>query len=168
MTVISSVNACLSRSVFPVVPFSRTMSKAIIAPSVLASDLSNLTAECKRMISEGADWLHMGSSVVRVYSFHTSLMSIVDRRHGWVSHILLFPWSLLDHSALALQTLCAQHHHGSAHPHVRQEGRPSDLYGLPHDGCRSDQGASLCRSSDTNDGDADAPGTARVVGAGSR
>lgn len=38
-----------------------TMSKAIIAPSVLASDLSNLTAECKRMISEGADWLHMGT-----------------------------------------------------------------------------------------------------------
>ncbi|KAI5452091.1 RIBULOSE-phosphate 3-epimerase [Naganishia albida] len=35
------------------------MAKAIISPSVLASDLSNLTQECKRMIAEGADWLHM-------------------------------------------------------------------------------------------------------------
>lgn len=39
----------------------RKMAKAIISPSVLASDLSNLTAECKRMIGQGADWLHMGT-----------------------------------------------------------------------------------------------------------
>ena len=32
-----------------------------IAPSVLASDLGNLTHECKRMIQCGADWLHMGT-----------------------------------------------------------------------------------------------------------
>ena len=31
-----------------------------IAPSVLASDLGNLNSECRRMIDNGADWLHMG------------------------------------------------------------------------------------------------------------
>lgn len=35
------------------------MVKAIIAPSVLASDFGNLTAECKRVIKDGAEWLHM-------------------------------------------------------------------------------------------------------------
>lgn len=37
-----------------------TMPRAIIAPSVLASDFGQLTAECKRMIKGGAEWLHMG------------------------------------------------------------------------------------------------------------
>jgi hypothetical protein len=36
------------------------MPAAIIAPSVLASDFGQLTAECKRMIIGGAQWLHMG------------------------------------------------------------------------------------------------------------
>jgi len=35
------------------------MPSAIIAPSVLASDFGQLTAECKRMIKNGAEWLHM-------------------------------------------------------------------------------------------------------------
>ncbi|KZS96139.1 ribulose-5-phosphate 3-epimerase [Sistotremastrum niveocremeum HHB9708] len=35
------------------------MPHAIISPSVLASDFGQLTAECKRMIKNGADWLHM-------------------------------------------------------------------------------------------------------------
>ncbi|KAL0581602.1 RIBULOSE-phosphate 3-epimerase [Marasmius crinis-equi] len=35
------------------------MPSAIISPSVLASDFGQLTAECKRMIKDGADWLHM-------------------------------------------------------------------------------------------------------------
>ncbi|KAG0140276.1 hypothetical protein CROQUDRAFT_84432 [Cronartium quercuum f. sp. fusiforme G11] len=35
------------------------MVKAIIAPSILASDFGNLTAECKRVIKDGAEWLHM-------------------------------------------------------------------------------------------------------------
>lgn len=36
------------------------MPRPIIAPSVLASDFGQLTAECKRMIKGGAEWLHMG------------------------------------------------------------------------------------------------------------
>ena len=36
------------------------MPRAIISPSVLASDFGQLTAECKRMIRGGAEWLHMG------------------------------------------------------------------------------------------------------------
>ncbi|WWC65196.1 ribulose-phosphate 3-epimerase [Kwoniella dejecticola CBS 10117] len=35
------------------------MSKCIISPSVLASDLSKLSSECQRMIDNGCDWLHM-------------------------------------------------------------------------------------------------------------
>jgi len=35
------------------------MPPAIISPSVLASDFGQLTAECKRMIKGGAQWLHM-------------------------------------------------------------------------------------------------------------
>ncbi|KAJ3574081.1 hypothetical protein NP233_g1988 [Leucocoprinus birnbaumii] len=35
------------------------MPRAIIAPSVLASDFGQLTAECQRMIKNGAEWLHM-------------------------------------------------------------------------------------------------------------
>lgn len=35
------------------------MVKAIVAPSVLASDFGCLTAECKRVIKDGAEWLHM-------------------------------------------------------------------------------------------------------------
>lgn len=37
------------------------MPSAIISPSVLASDFGQLTAECKRMIKGGAQWLHMGA-----------------------------------------------------------------------------------------------------------
>ncbi|MBW0558914.1 hypothetical protein O181_098629 [Austropuccinia psidii MF-1] len=35
------------------------MVKPIIAPSVLASDFGSLTAECQRVIKDGAEWLHM-------------------------------------------------------------------------------------------------------------
>lgn len=42
------------------------MPRAIISPSVLASDFGQLTAECKRMIKGGAEWLHMG---VHCYPF---------------------------------------------------------------------------------------------------
>jgi len=35
------------------------MPRGIISPSVLASDFGQLTAECRRMIKGGAEWLHM-------------------------------------------------------------------------------------------------------------
>ncbi|KIM22752.1 hypothetical protein M408DRAFT_332794 [Serendipita vermifera MAFF 305830] len=35
------------------------MPRAIISPSVLASDFGKLSAECKRMMDGGAEWLHM-------------------------------------------------------------------------------------------------------------
>lgn len=38
------------------------MPRAIVSPSVLASDFGQLTAECKRMMKGGAEWLHMGST----------------------------------------------------------------------------------------------------------
>jgi len=35
------------------------MLNAIVSPSVLASNFGELSAECKKMIKNGADWLHM-------------------------------------------------------------------------------------------------------------
>lgn len=49
------------------------MPRAIISPSVLASDFGQLTAECKRMIKGGAEWLHMGMS----RSTHLFLRSLI-------------------------------------------------------------------------------------------
>ncbi|KAI0004232.1 Ribulose-phosphate 3-epimerase [Russula compacta] len=40
------------------------MPPTIISPSVLASDFGQLTAECKRMLRGGAQWLHMGTHFV--------------------------------------------------------------------------------------------------------
>jgi ribulose-phosphate 3-epimerase len=33
--------------------------KSIIAPSILTCDFSNLEAECKSLVNNGADWLHL-------------------------------------------------------------------------------------------------------------
>ena len=44
------------------------MPRAIISPSVLASDFGQLTAECKRMIKGGAEWLHMGMCLRYTFS----------------------------------------------------------------------------------------------------
>ncbi|KAG8936366.1 RIBULOSE-phosphate 3-epimerase [Tulasnella sp. 408] len=38
--------------------------QAIVSPSVLASNFGQLSAECKRMIKNGADWLHMGAPIL--------------------------------------------------------------------------------------------------------
>lgn len=43
------------------------MPRAIISPSVLASDFGQLTAECSRMINDGAEWLHMGQCAYIIF-----------------------------------------------------------------------------------------------------
>ena len=57
------------------------MPAAIIAPSVLASDFGQLTAECKRMIVGGAQWLHMGNSSTLHMAFP---ILPAYRCYGWV------------------------------------------------------------------------------------
>ena len=60
------------------------MPPVIISPSVLASDFGQLTAECKRMIIGGAQWLHMGKlPIVQVIPFSF----LQDCRcYGWVTY----------------------------------------------------------------------------------
>lgn len=58
------------------------MPRAIISPSVLASDFGQLTAECKRMILGGAEWLHMGK-FPDLFPF--KFLTLSSRRYGWVN-----------------------------------------------------------------------------------
>ena len=67
------------------------MPRAIISPSVLASDFGQLTAECKRMIVGGAEWLHMGASLLRraVSAPHRIYSDLLcSRRYGRVISFL--------------------------------------------------------------------------------
>ncbi len=70
------------------------MPRAIISPSVLASDFGQLTAECKRMIVGGAEWLHMGQSLRRqaVSASHRIYADLLcSRRYGRVISFLQVP-----------------------------------------------------------------------------
>ena len=60
------------------------MPRAIISPSVLASDFGQLTAECKRMIKGGAEWLHMGQCHPLQCYPQLTLIRAVYRCHGRV------------------------------------------------------------------------------------
>ncbi|TRM55324.1 hypothetical protein BD626DRAFT_528475 [Schizophyllum amplum] len=55
------------------------MPRAIISPSVLASDFGQLTAECKRMIKGGAEWLHMGDHFVPNITMGAPILSCVKK-----------------------------------------------------------------------------------------
>lgn len=44
---------------FSTVKMASSTLKAVICPSMLSSDFANLASEAKRMIDNGADWLHM-------------------------------------------------------------------------------------------------------------
>jgi hypothetical protein len=68
------------------------MPRAIIAPSILASDFGCLTAECKRMINGGAEWLHMGTTprFLNVsFSFHRAQMLWTGESNSIVSYAVL-------------------------------------------------------------------------------
>jgi hypothetical protein len=47
---------------------------AKISPSLLSGDFGILAAECKRMVSHGADWLHMGT--LSLYVFFSLTLSL--------------------------------------------------------------------------------------------
>jgi ribulose-phosphate 3-epimerase len=49
------------------------MPDAKIAPSMLSSDFANLAVEAKRMVKNGADWLHLG-----MWKDWISVITIVD------------------------------------------------------------------------------------------
>ncbi|PPQ92709.1 hypothetical protein CVT25_014016 [Psilocybe cyanescens] len=55
------------------------MPRAIISPSVLASDFGQLTAECKRMMIGGAEWLHMGNHFVPNITMGAPILSCVHK-----------------------------------------------------------------------------------------
>ncbi|KAI0307905.1 Ribulose-phosphate 3-epimerase [Multifurca ochricompacta] len=55
------------------------MPSAIISPSVLASDFGQLTAECKRMLRGGAQWLHMGKHFVPNITLGAPILASVSK-----------------------------------------------------------------------------------------
>ena len=63
--------------------------RAIISPSVLASNFGNLTNEIKRMMGNGAEWVHMGLYSIQsswiITNFNLELIDIMD---GWGSFFL--------------------------------------------------------------------------------
>lgn len=63
------------------------MPKAIISPSVLASDFGQLSAECKRMMDGGAEWLHMGTCSASHRQISGNVLTMAYRCHGWVTQI---------------------------------------------------------------------------------
>ena len=57
-------------------------------------DFGQLTAECKRMIKGGAEWLHMGMSTADI-SLRIAVLIHGHRCHGWVNRLL--PYSTTQH-----------------------------------------------------------------------
>jgi hypothetical protein len=132
------------------------MPRAIISPSVLASDFGQLTAECKRMIKGGAEWLHMGMLFATCRVNH---WNVDHRRYGRVilsttpremliiitspSAIssLILPWvSPMSHVHVFDSVLI---HHRCSHFGVCLEKCSWDIHGLPYDGRRTRESESL-------------------------
>lgn len=131
----------------------------IVSPSVLASNFGQLSAECKRMIKNGADWLHMGEIgrllSVSVRSTEATISSF--RCHGWVSsgHVapveapidarhalrsdtscLTLRWVRSSTRMLRVTTLIFLFCFRSSHSEMCKTGYSRYLHGLPHDGVR--------------------------------
>ncbi|PHJ17573.1 ribulose-phosphate 3-epimerase, partial [Cystoisospora suis] len=81
----------------------------LISPSVLASDLSNLASEVKRMTDAGCDWVHLDIMSLRKHAsemfFDVHLM--VDRPEMWIKPFIdsggdsiTFHWESLSHKAV--------------------------------------------------------------------
>lgn len=77
-----------------------SMPPAIISPSVLASDFGQLTAECKRMIIGGAQWLHMGK--LQPFRWRSLSYQTIDVMDGWLP-----PPFLRHHSSSNSRTFTA-------------------------------------------------------------
>jgi len=97
------------------------MPQAIISPSVLASDFGQLTAECQRMMKNGAEWLHMdvmdghfvpnitmGAPVLTCV--HKSIPNIFMDCHMMVEH----PEKWVDDIAAAGGSLYCFHHEATS------------------------------------------------------
>ena len=89
------------------------MPRAIISPSVLASDFGQLTAECKRMIKGGAEWLHMGASHCDPHGDERSLTTAQCRCYGRVClpvyrlrHVLTLVQDISCPTSRWVSTLC--------------------------------------------------------------
>ena len=100
--------------------------RAIVSPSVLASNFADLGNEIKRMMHCGAEWVHMGALPLPLPppppSCRTDPARPPCRCHG--------------------RPLCPQHHHGRTRPRQRPQDRRQRVHGLPHDGGRPGKGPS--------------------------
>jgi hypothetical protein len=118
------------------------MPPTIIAPSVLASDFGQLTAECKRMIKGGAEWLHMGT----LLSQRRPSRSPLHRCHGWVTSTPSFPSAADPTSShfvpnitmgafpVQLPPLSLAHFSRRTRPFLRVQEHSRHIHGLPYDG----------------------------------
>lgn len=104
------------------------MPRAIIAPSVLASDFGQLTAECQRMMKNGAEWLHMGPSLSLF--LEPVFTPPVTRCHGWVMLVDSLSCYFSIQFRSPLQTLRAEYHYGFvvSYRSFSQHSNPAFVY----------------------------------------